>query len=338
MKKYRNCVLAGAAALLLSLTGCTAEIQESEMQICLIGKSADEYWEMVRAGAREAGEEMGIDIVYKAPECEEDIDVQIEMIDQAVSCGAQAIIVAPLDADALNESLARADNAGIPVLTIDSDVSYEGTKSCISTHNASAGALAARQAAAFINENGKIAVIAHSDTSQTARERTEGFVHELEGGVSAQEGSSNAITAESTSGYPDIEIVEISNSGGDIQRSREAAVQIIKEEPDLKLIYATNQTATIGACQAIRELGVQNQVTLIGFDYFSGAEESITSGVLDGVIVQNPYNMGYLGVRYARNLVQGENVAPRVDTGAILVTAENLNDQTIRFLVNPTGE
>ena len=111
----------------------------------------------------------------------------------------------------------------------------------------------------------------------------------------------------------------------------------IKENPDLKLIYTTNLPGTMGACQAIEELGKANDVTLVGFDAFEGAGAYIESGVLDAVVTQNPYNMGYLGVRYARKLLRGEAVAKQVDTGATLVTADNLHDEDIQFLLDPAG-
>jgi ribose transport system substrate-binding protein len=291
----------------------------------------------------------------------------------------------------LNDVLDRATQANVPVLTIDSDVSYEGRKSCISTQNYSAGAIAARYAAKLIDETGEVAVISHSETAQTALERAGGFEDEMAGTskqsgipgmvipdaqvpVGGLPGNQPAATPESTPqgtpeanppapgtpenqpaptteapaankdvpndqlGYPNIKIVETKVGGGDVEQSRMAAVQLIKEHPDLKVIYATNQPGTIGACQAIDELGVGNKVQLVGFDYFEGADNYLSSGVLDAVIAQNPYNMGYLGVRYAKKLVTGEAVASSVDTGATLITPDNMNDEDIRFLVNPTGK
>lgn len=372
MKKHLNRVLAGAAALaLLTLTGCSSQTQEPAMSIYVICKSSAEYWDTVKAGALEAGEEMGLNVVCDAPK-DEVAEDQIAIINNAVANGARAIVLAPDDTDALNDTLSAAADAGVPVLTIDSDVSFEGRKSCISTQNYAAGAIAARQAASLIGEKGEIAIITHSQTAQTAVERSGGFIDEIEGNTSAMPGgkdnsvrvgrfpgdnadnpappenapvegderpedmqdSGEAITA----GYPDISIIETADGGNEIQQSREKAVQLIKENPNLKLIYATNQPGTVGACQAIDELGVGDQVTLVGFDYFEGADTYLTSGVLDAVVAQNPYNMGYLGVRYAKKLVEGQSIAASVDTGATLITPDNMNDEDIRFLVNPTGK
>ena len=140
-----------------------------------------------------------------------------------------------------------------------------------------------------------------------------------------------------SSGKSGLRVLESKNGESNVQQSREAAVQLIKENPDLKLIYTTNLPGTMGACQAIEELGKANDVMLVGFDCFDGAAAYIESGVLDAVVTQNPYNMGYLGVRYARKLLRGEAVAKQVDTGATLITADNLHDEDIQFLIDPAG-
>ena len=403
MKRQWNRVLAGTLAMsMLALSGCASSSAPAStgVGINVICKSQDPYWDTTKAGANDAAEEMGLTVLYDAPETEDMLDAQIAMIESAIESGTKGIVVAPLDTDALNDVLARATEAGIPVVTIDSDVSYEGRSSCLSTQNYSAGAIAARYAASLLGEKGDVAIITHSETAQTAVERAGGFEDEISGsskdvrisvkdkgsedeaagaapatlpspdapadgaapatlpspdapadgaapnpdeqfprGVPQEAKAQMSDTSAADSlGYPDIHITETKLGGGDVQVSRESAIQLIKENPNLKLIYTTNQPGTVGACEAIKELGMQDKVQLVGFDYFDGADEYINSGVLDAVVTQNPYNMGYLGVRYAYKLFSGETVKRTIDTGATLVTPDNLNDEDIRFLVDPTGK
>ena len=378
MKRHWNRVLAGTLALtLLGLTGCVQKPKSAGASVYVIAKSDDPYWDTVKEGAFDAGEEMNLNVTFAVPESETELDMQIGMVEDAINAGAKAIVLAPLDSDALNDVLARAQEANIHVLTIDSDVSFAERRSCISTQNYAAGAIAARYAASLIGESGRVAVISHSETAQTALERTGGFTDGIEGTgtpaapngkelpMNAPDGDVSAIPLENgqppagrfptdeqpqdgtqppadsvtfSAGYPDITITETRVCNGNAQQSREATLALIREDPDLKLIYATNLPGTMGACQAIEELGAADSVQLVGFDYFEGADKYIESGVLDGVIAQNPYNMGYLGVRYAKKLIEGRTVAPIVDTGAALITADNLNDADIRFLVDPTGK
>ena len=344
--KNNSRIFAGVMALsMLMLTGCSSSGQEPTANIYVICKSSDSYWDNVRAGAVEAGEEMNLRVIYEAPDTENDVAEQIRMIDDAIGAGANAIVIAPLDKDELNEALTRAKVADIPVLTIDSDVSFEGRRSCISTQNYSAGAVAARFVESMNLGEGTAAIITHSNTAQTAQERTIGFMEELSGksaaGSAVPQQAAEAIPgSEKSNGSGNasgLRVLETKNGEGNVQQSREAAIQLIKENPDLKLIYTTNQPGTMGACQAIEELGKENEVTLIGFDAFEGAATYIESGVLDAVVTQNPYNMGYLGVRYARKILRGEAVAKSVDTGATLVTLDNLHDEDVQFLMNPVG-
>lgn len=346
MMKRNPHVLAGLLALsLLTLTGCGNSTQKPTASIFVICKSNESYWENVQAGALEAGEEMDIRVICEAPESDTEIDKQIEMIDSAVNAGAGAIIIAPLDKTALNEALGRAKNADIPILTIDSDVDSDVRRVCISTQNYAAGAIAARYVERLELGEGTAAIITHSNTAQTAQERTAGFLDGLNGKDTAVNIPQQAAAAvipgleksNGSGGTSSLHVLESKNGEGNAQQSREAAIQLIKENPDLRLIYTTSQLGTVGACQAIEELGVGENVTLIGFDAFEGAEDYIESGVLDAVVTQNPYNMGYLGVRYARKLLNGEAVAREVDTGATLITAENLHDEDIQFLIHPAA-
>jgi ribose transport system substrate-binding protein len=388
MKRHLNRVLAGLCAVsLLTLTGCSrsssqemyATVPEGTV-IHVITKSQDSYWDTVKNAAMEAGEEEGITVIYEAPETEDMLDVQIQMVEEAIDSGTKGIVIAALDMDALNESLARATEAGIPVITIDSDVSYEGRLSCISTQNYAAGAIAARYAAQLIGETGDVAIISHNATAQTAVERVSGFTDELAGtqksvrvSMKNQPGDAAAseAPAEDTApevvpdgapqdgefprgvpddakqkmsdsediaaslGYPNIHVIDTKVANADVQLSRESTIQLIRENPNIKLIYATNQPGTVGACQAIEELGVSGKVQLVGFDYFEGADEYLINGVLDGVIAQNPYNMGYFGVRYVYKTLTNQEIQPTVDTGATLITVDNMNDPDIQFLIDP---
>lgn len=359
MKKWMRGAVAGMLLLsMMTTAGCSSERAESDMNIAVICKSKDEYWNSVWKACDDAEEEMGITTMRLAPDSET-IDDQISMINQAVSAHVDAIVLAAVDMDAENEALRNATTAGIPVLTIDSDVSYEGRASYIGTQNRSAAAIVARHTKELLNNDGKVGIIYHGAVS-TADLRKSGFLDEIappedaQGAMPAGAGSKHnnsqsdedsntdeqSSEPETASTESNIKIVEPCDGEGDMEISKDMAKKLIKEE-HVNLIYTTNQPGTRGACEAISELiddgTIQpDEVQLVGFDYFDGAYNYITSGILDAVIVQNPYNMGYLGIRYARNLIKDEEVASLVDTGAILVTTDNIDDDDIQFLINPS--
>ncbi len=353
----------------LSLTGCTGRAQQEydeyeqtkkNYNIYVITKSTESYWDDVRVGALEAESELGVTVHYDCPqwENEEGIQKQKDIINNAISSGADAIVLASIDSDALNDTLRLAAQNGVQILTIDSDVSYAGRKAFVGTQNVTAGAIAARKAVELIDGSGEVAIVAHMQGTPTQVQRTEGFIDVL---TSTKEESSevevvtepatdadgNIIEGEfvevpqeahssenATPVYPNIKVLDIAWGEGDVEKSKELAKDLISNHPDLKLIYATNQSGNVGVCQAIEELGVQDRIQVIGFDSYDGAMDKLNSGVLDGVIVQNPYNMGYLGVRYAVKCIEEKVVSPLVDTGVTLVTKSNMNDEDVQWLLS----
>lgn len=350
---------------MLSTTGCTAknaQQQQQEVTIAVICKNeTDEYWQSVWRACDDAESEMMLQILRLAPDVE-DVEKQIANINTAIAANVDAIVLAAVDADAENEALSRATSAGIPIVTIDSDVNYEGRASYIGTQNTSAAKIAGRRVRELLGNDGTVGIIYHGDTS-TANMRKEGFMEEInppeeqmDKPAGAGSKPNNTQPEEPVPGEEEnpieppkkpepetnIKVLASLDGEGDMEISKDQAKKLITEQ-HVNLIYTTNQPGTRGACEAIQELidaGTiqKDEVQLVGFDYFDGAYSYITSGVLDAVIVQNPYNMGYMGIRTARSLSQGEEVQQTIDTGAVLVTASNINEEHIQFLVNPTGK
>ncbi|MDO4863882.1 MAG: substrate-binding domain-containing protein, partial [Ruminococcus sp.] len=115
----------------------------------------------------------------------------------------------------------------------------------------------------------------------------------------------------------------------------EEAKKILTSNNDIKVFYATNTNTTLGVCQAIDELGLADTITVVGFNSDEQELKYIRTGVLDGTIIQNPYNMGYLGVRYGIQAANGEGVAGSLDTGVTWISAKNINDDDIQILLYP---
>lgn len=316
-----------ALSLLLAcqtMTGCAGigeEQQEEERYIAVISKgSQHQFWRTVEQGARDAGEELGVKISYEAPEDETQIDVQIKMMEKAIKEKADAIVLGPLDTEKLNDVVDEAVEAGIPVITLDSDITTKSRVATIGTSNESAGAIAARNAAEQMGGKGKVAIIAHVEGSQTAIERRSGFIDELK----AYEG--------------DIEIVGTSYCDGDAGKAKEQALDYLKRYPELKCIYGANEGSAVGAAAAVRELNKQESVRVIGFDSSDEEIAYLEEGVIDGMMVQNPYNMGYLGVRNINKVLDGKEIEEKIDTGATYVNIDNLKDEDTQWLLYPLGE
>lgn len=306
-----------------TMTGCAGignEQQEEERYIAVICKgSQHQFWRTVEQGARDAGEELGAKISFEAPEDETQVDVQIKMMEKAIKKKADAIVLAPLDTEKLNNVVDQAVEAGIPVITLDSDITTKSRVATIGTSNESAGAIAARNAADQIGGKGKIAIIAHVEGAQTAVERRGGFIDELKD-------------------ESDIEIVGTSYCDGDAGKAKEQALDYLKRYPELKCIYGANEGSAVGAAAAVRELDKQESVKVIGFDSSDEEIAYLEEGVIDGMMVQNPYNMGYLGVRNINKVLDGKEIEEKIDTGATYVNIDNLKDEDTQWLLYPLGE
>lgn len=321
-KGYIGLLCMGVVCLLLG--GCSnREIRtDAEYKVMVICKgSQHEFWQTARMGAEDACEELGMDMVFKAPENETQVDVQIQMMETAIAQKVDGILLAPLDSEKLNASIEKAVEQGIKVVTFDSDVTTSKRSSVIGTSNESAGAIAARNALQMVPDSATIAVVAHVKGSQTAEERKNGFLTQL------KEEKEKSIT-----------ILEPVYCDGDAERSRQATKRLIQDNPDLNLIYATNEGSAVGAAQAVKELGKAGRIHVIGFDSSDEEIDYLKSGIIDGMLVQNPYNMGYLGIRNLYKIMKGQSVDEVIDTGAHYVNRENWEDEDVQWLLYPMGK
>lgn len=307
------------------MTGCGQAKEQNDDDrpyIAVICKGAQhEFWKTVEQGAMDAGEEMDIRVTFEAPDDESQIDVQIEMMKRVIEDGADAIVLAPLDTERLNEVVEDAVDRGIPVLTLDSDITSPVRVATIGTSNESAGAIAARNAADLMGGKGKVAVIRHVMDAQTAIERTKGFVDEMNSQYNGK-----------------IEIVGDTACNGDPEIAKEQALDFMNQYPDLRCFYGINEGAAVGIAAAVKEKNLQDQIIVIGFDSSDDEIAYLSDGVINGMMVQNPYNMGYLGVRNLKKVLDGKTIEERIDTGATYVNGDNLYDEDTQWLLYPLGK
>ena len=122
---------------------------------------------------------------------------------------------------------------------------------------------------------------------------------------------------------------------GTQEAAYEEAKKLIEANPDIRVMYTTNTNTTLGACKAVEELELADQITLVGFNSDEEELKYIKSGILDGTIIQNPYTIGYIGTRYAIQAAQGQGVTGSLDTGVTWISAKNINDDDIQLLLYP---
>ncbi len=327
------CSLALSMAL---LSGCQQQQEQSGGRIAVICQAEGvQFWDQVKVGAEEAGEEMNYEIDFRSTQVATDIDGQRAMIQEAVRNHVKGIVIAPNSPSELNEAFQAAENNDIPVITISSTATYPGITSYIGSDNNSAGEIAGRQIRSVLPSGGKIAVIGHSASARNAKGRIDGFKSAVET-VNSQVISASSITAagaaRATAPYS-VVITEYSN--GQRDGTKETALKVLREHPEVDLIFATNENSTLGVCDAIVEEGRAGTVKVIGFNASEDEVSYINNGTLTGTVVQSPYNMGYLAVRYIAAIDDGTEIRPNYETGAMYVSKNNINDDIVQLWLDP---
>ena len=312
-------------ACLLALTGTIWASGKGETEvkgeddaayIAVISKGFQhEFWQAVRAGAVDAGKELGIRITYEGPANESMLDVQINMVENAITTKADGLLLAALDSEALIPYVKKAVDNGMVVATFDSGVKSDIPVSFVATNNLNAGGLAADNLAKLIGNKGKVGVIVHDATSQTGIERRDGFLKRV---------------AEK---YPDITVLEPIYGGGDHDKSANLIVDMIWANPDLVGIFAGNEGSAVGAGIAIKEMGKKDNIVLIGFDSGQLQIDFLAEGIIDGFVSQDPYNIGNLGVKTLAKAMAGEKVDKLYDTGCVYVDSTNINDPEVQRIL-----
>lgn len=344
MKNSRVALLSMAAVTALTLTACgeggsdelvedpaaqdeagdagggeqTGGSEDGEYDIALVSKGFQhQFWQAVQSGAEEKAEELGVSITFDGPASETEVDAQLQMLRSAIERQPDAIGYAALDPEACVPLLEEADEAGIPVVEFDAGCEESDVPLNISkTDSLAAGAIAAEHMAELIDSEGKVAVVAHSQINPTGVERRDGFVNTIE------------------EDYPDIEVVDIQYGDGDHLKSADIAKAIISANPDLKGLYGTNEGSAIGIVNAVNELGLEpGELTIIGFDSGQAQIDAVKSGVMAGLITQDPQGIGRLTVESAVKAIEGEELEEELDTGSYWVDQSNIDDEDIQAML-----
>lgn len=293
------------------MVNATASFAADEVYVALISKGFQhQFWQAVQTGAENAAKEMNARITFEGPDNESMVDKQIDMLAAALANKPAAIGFAALDSQASIPLLRQAQKAGIPIVAFDSGVDSDIPLATASTNNLAAAALAADKMAEFIGGKGKVAVVAHDQTSRTGIERRDGFLNQVK------------------AKYPDIEVVTVQYGGGDQLKSTELTKAILTANPDLVGIFGTNEGSAIGVVNGVREMD-KKDVVIIGYDSGKAQKDAIRSGLMAGAITQNPIGIGYETVKAAIAAVKGEKVESEIDTGFYYYDAKNIDDPEI---------
>jgi ribose transport system substrate-binding protein len=301
------------ALSLLTLASCNRTTKK-QIAVIPMGRS-HVYWVSAHAGAIKAAQEENVDIIWNGPATESDYSGQLQIVENMINQHVDALTLAPIDRKALANAVDRAGAAGIPVIIWDSPVDSKNFVAQIATDNYAAGQLGADRMGTILHGKGKIVEVACQPGSASTMAREQGFEDRIK------------------QSYPDIHIVDKRYGMADVAKSMTVAENMLTAFPDMDAMFGSNESSTVGAARALASS--KSTVKLVGFDSSPALIEGLKDGVIDSLVTQNPFDMGYKTVKAAVSKLNGGTVERIQSLPAVVVTKDNLEDPSIRARLFP---
>lgn len=267
------------------------------------------FWQAVKEGAEQAGKDLGYKVEFVGPENEQAVTEQLNQLKTALDSKPAAIGFAALDSGAAADLLDQIKAANIPVIAFDSGVDSEIPLTTVSTDNKAAAGEAAKHMVELVGEKGTVGLICHDQTSQTGKQRCDGFKEYIK---------ANA---------PGITLLP-EQVAGEVGLAANTAKSMIQANPQINGIYGTNEAAATGAIQGTNESGVK--VTVVGFDSGKTQIEAIKGGSQAGAVTQAPVKIGYETVKAAVLAINGEQLPETIDSGFAWYDKNNIDSEEIK--------
>ncbi len=297
------------------LAGCS---RQGKLVIGVVPKGqAHIFWQTVHAGAVAAGRELGVDIRWNGPSMETEFSRQVQIVESMINGRADGIVLAPTDRVALVSVVERAAREKIPVAIFDSAIDTENYVSFVATNNYGGGQMAARRIGEILGGKGDVAMLMNMPGSASTQEREKGFEDTL-----AKE-------------FPAIRIVARQFGMSDRAKSLAVAEDILTAQTALHGIFASNEPGSVGAAQALKSRQLAGKIKLVAFDSSPTLVDDLKGGVIDSLIVQDPFTIGYTAVKAVVAKLRGETPQRRIDLQARLLTGADLDKPEVKQLLNP---
>lgn len=309
----RRQVLASAALFATAATGCNRN-QKKTIGVIPMGR-AHVFWQSVHAGAKRAAQETGVAVEWNGPASEADKAGQLQIIEAMINKRVDAIALAPIDSKAMVAIVERATREGIPVIVFDSGVDTDVFVARIATDNYKGGEMAAARIGEILGGKGKVAIVAAQPGAASTMAREKGFEDFI------------------GKNFGGIQIVDKRYGDAEVAKSLRVAENMLTAYPDIAAFFASNETSSVGAAQALKAR--ESKVKLVGFDAGPTLEADLRAGVIDALVVQHPFKMGYESVHAAVRKLKGEPVEKIQNIMPRLVTQANINDKDVQEQLNP---
>lgn len=329
---------------------------EKGAYISIIGKgNKSAYWQEVKKGVEQAADDINaelgyegkekVKVIYNAPSDEENVDEQVNILDEELARYPVAVGIACVDENACAVQFDLAAENEIPVIAFDSGSAYQGLLATVATNNLESAAVTADKLAEQITKEGEVLIFAHSSKTRTGRERVQGFTDEIQanypnitvGGtyyIDEFEEMRKEVAAEVNAGTWSI---DVENNGEEVLPEAITEEQVVDyifgKHPEVKGVYGTNINALTLAQKGLERQSAMQSTVLVGYDMNEEMQEALMDGKVDGLLVQNPFGIGYAAVIAAARSALNMGNEAYVNTGYVWVTREHINDADIKKML-----
>jgi ribose transport system substrate-binding protein len=292
----------------------------TQLTIVVIPKgTTHSYWNSVHAGADQAGKDLGVKIIFKGPLLEDDRAGQISLVEQFASGDANGIVLAPLDDTALLPSVQSAMQKKMPVVIFDSALKGDVGKDFVcyvGTDNKAAGKIGGTELARLLGGKGKYVLLRYAVGSASTQQREDGFLSAM---------------AENPDMVP---LVKDRYGGATVDQAQAASLNLLAEIKQADGIFCPNESTTQGMLNTLEQNNLVGKIHFVGFDTNPELIEALKKGEIDALVSQNPMKMGYEGVKACVDYINGVAQQPVTDSGAQLITRDNLNTPEVQKLLS----
>lgn len=275
------------------------------------------FWQTVHAGALTAANELGVRALWTGPSVETDKERQVAIVDDFIAQSVDGIVLAPQDADAMVPAVNRVALAKIPLVIMDSGINSNKFVSYVATDNYGGGVEGARELARWLNQTGKVVILGNDPGGESTNAREKGFDDTIK------------------KAFPEMEIIGFQYHYNDREKARAVMEDFLVRNPDIDGVFCSNESSTLGALMAMRAAQVTDKIKFVGFDSSPELVESLNEGDINAIVHQDPFRIGYDGVKTMVRHLRGEDVEKRVETGVYVVTKENMSQPDISRLLHP---
>ena len=326
MNVMKKLIILFVLLLTVAFAACTNQTGRSKkLTIAVVPKGTTHpFWKSVNAGAMKAAADykaQGIDadLIWKGPLREDDREQQIQVVEGFISQGVNGIVLAPLDNKALVRPVEEAKRAGIPTVIIDSGLDSDQITSFAATDNLKGGNMAAERLGQLLGGKGKVIMLRYLEGSASTTDREEGFLEVMR------------------SKFPEVELLSTDQYAGATRDSAKRTAENLLQRygDEVTAVFASNEPATTGMLLALQDRGLAGKITFVGFDSSPQFVEAMKNNQMQGIVVQNPFAIGELGVKAMIDSLLGKAVERRVDSGVMMITPENMNSSEAQKLLNP---